>query len=84
MSKIGINLNSANSVEDLLDRVPGNGVVEPFEPQRDAFIDEQTRLTDADRANILYGKLGLEDIEKIVGYKFREKSFLLQAFTHAR
>ena len=27
-------------------------------------------------------RLGADEIEKIVGYKFKEKSFLLEAFTH--
>merc|ERR1711894_153580 len=30
-----------------------------------------------------YQKLGVSEIENIIDYKFREKSFLLQAFTHA-
>ena len=84
MSRVGINLSSSNTVEDLLARKRDDGVVQQFEAQSDAFIDDHTRLTDADRANELYAKLGVEEIENIVGYTFKDKSFLLQAFTHAR
>ena len=58
--------------------------MELFSPQDDAFHDDQVRLTERERASLFYGRLGVEDIERIVGYTFREKSFLLQAFTHAR
>ena len=27
-------------------------------------------------------RLGADEIEKILGYKFKEKTFLLEAFTH--
>jgi len=87
MSKIGLNLSSDNTVDDLLNRVPSGGEVKLFSPQKDAFYDARTRdlaLEDeSDRASVLYQKLGVSDIEKILGYTFNEKSFLLQAFTHA-
>ena len=88
MSKIGLNLSSDNPVDDLLNRVPDDREVKLFSPQKDAFYDERTRdlaLEDgAERANVLYQRLGVSDIEKILDYEFNEKSFLLQAFTHAR
>ena len=84
MSRIGLNMSASNSVESLLGREVGDGEVELFSPQDDAFHDDQVRLTEGERASLFYGRLGVEDIERIVGYTFREKSFLLQAFTHAR
>merc|ERR1719187_2215978 len=76
MSKIGINLSSDNSVKDVLARVKTDHDVQGFCPQRNNLVGGQG-------ARMLYEKLGVESIEQIIGYKFREKSFLLQAFTHA-
>ena len=83
MSKIGLNMSASNTVEALLNRERGDGTVEFFEPSQDAFCDEHTRLSDGDRARTLYDKLGVQEIENKIGYTFKEKSFLLQAFTHA-
>ena len=86
MSKIGLNMSSTNSVENLLNRTRGYGTIELFTPQKDAFIDEHTRLSshDMERAQELHDRLGVTSIENIIGFTFKEKSFLLQAFTHAR
>lgn len=78
MSKIGINLSSDSSVEDVLARVRMDRDVFP------EFCPQKTNLVEGDGARMLYERLGVEDIEQIIGYKFKEKSFLLQAFTHAR
>ena len=83
MSKIGLNMSASNTVEALLKRDAGDGKIEFFKPSQDAFCDEHTRLSDGDRARTLYDKLGVEEIERRIGYRFTEKSFLLQAFTHA-
>ena len=85
MAKIGINLSSDNTVDDVLARVRVADVeFKSFPPQPHAFIDEQAKVIYKDQASQLYARLGVEDIEKIIGYKFTEPSFLLQAFTHAR
>ena len=78
MSKIGINLSSDNSVKDVLARVKTDHDV--FQ----GFCPQSNNLVGGHGARMLYEKLGVEDIEQIIGYKFKEKSFLLQAFTHAR
>ena len=51
------------------------------DPQRDAFCSEQARK-EVTKLKTLLLKLGVDQIEKITGYTFKEKSFLLQAFTH--
>ena len=85
MAKIGINLSSDNTVDDVLARVRVTDVeFKSFPPQTHAFIDEQAKVIYKEQASSLYAKLGVEEIEKIIGYKFAEPSFLLQAFTHAR
>ena len=85
MSKIGINLSSDSTVADVLAKVPVKDVeFKKFPRQPHAFIDGQAMFNYRDQAVSLYERLGLEEIEKIIGYKFREPSFLLQAFTHAR
>ena len=85
MAKIGINLSSDNSVDDVLARLKvRDGEFKTFRPQSHAFIDEQAKVNYKDQASSLYARLGVEEIERIIGYKFTEPSFLLQAFTHAR
>ena len=86
MAKIGINLSSDSRVDDVLARVRSVKEVEfkTFPRQSHAFIDEQAKVIYRDQAASLYARLGVEEIEKILGYKFTEPSFLLQAFTHAR
>ena len=51
------------------------------DPQRDAFCSDEAR-SDNVKYDSLLSRLGTEQIEKITGYTFKEKSFLLQAFTH--
>ena len=85
MSKIGINLSSDNCLNDVLDRVRVDHVnFQRFTPQTHAFCNEQAKMIYSEQATMLYEKLGVRQIEEIIGYTFREPSFLLQAFTHAR
>ena len=37
----------------------------------------------AGKMSILAGRLNMKTIEEILGYSFKERSFLLQAFTHS-
>ena len=84
MATVGINLSADNSTAKLLHRVAGlTREFQNVEPQLDAFIDYQVRLYEQDKASSLYQKLDVQKIESLIGYTFREKSFLLQAFTHA-
>ena len=85
MAKIGINLSSDSTVDDVLARVRVNDVkFRTFPQQSHAFIDVQANMIVKDQTELLYARLGVPEIEKIIGYKFKEPSFLLQAFTHAR
>ena len=83
ISKIGLGMSSCNTVEDLLARKVSDGRVETFDPPLHGFSEEDVGETERQRAEMLYQKLGVSEIENIIGYNFREKSFLLQAFTHA-
>jgi len=53
-----------------------------FQPQEDAFRDDFSR-NQTDKAAMLYGTMGAERVEELLGYRFRNRSFLLQALTHA-
>ena len=81
MSKIGINLSADSSVTDVLARLRVAGDdFKTFPPQQCQCSDE----AEGYQAEMLYEKLGRQDIERILGYEFRQPSLLLQAFTHAR
>ena len=81
MARIGINLSSSSEVEDVKARKQSKEKLILQSPQQDAFCSDQARRED-DKFLQLLGKLGVKQIEKITGYTFKEKSFLLQAFTH--
>ena len=83
MASIGINLDSKSDISDVFKRVreQNNNHYTHFLPQKDAFVNEAARLETV-RFKKLIKKLGVEEIEKTVGYTFKEKSFLLEAFTH--
>jgi len=81
MARIGINLSSTSKVEEVIERRQSREKVIMQAPQKDAFCSDQAR-DDQAKLQILLSKLGADQIEKITGYTFREKSFLLQAFTH--
>lgn len=83
MARIGINLDSRSSLSQVYKRTPANDnqVFTHFEPQQHAFVSSAAK-GEVDLFHWLLEKLGVDDIEEIVGYTFKEKSFLLEAFTH--
>jgi hypothetical protein len=84
MANLGINLSAGASLAALLRGDSSPGPVLPFPPQPDAFRDDYAReQAGGGRATTLYAKLAAEVVEEKLGYTFRERSFLLQALTHA-
>ena len=81
MARIGINLSSTSRVEEVIERKQSREKVIMQTPQKDAFCSDQVRNEIA-KLQTLMSKLGADQIEKITEYTFKEKSFLLQAFTH--
>ena len=81
MSRIGINLSSSSSLQEVMERQKSDQKVIMHSPQRDAFCNEQAR-SEKGKLSTLLSKLGANEIEKIIGSTFKEKLFLLQAFTH--
>ena len=81
MSRIGINLSSSSSLQEVMERQKSDQKVILHSPQRDGFCNEEAR-SERGKLMTLQSKLGANEIEKIIGYTFKEKSFLLQAFTH--
>ena len=82
MARVGINLDSKADLSGLYkrDRELDN-TFEHFRPQSDAFVNNAARMDTVTYQRMLK-KLGVEEIEEILGYSFQEKSFLLEAFTH--
>lgn len=83
MARLGINFDTSMEVTDVYKRVRNllDRKMEHFKPQTDAFVNDTARNETA-RYHKLLERLGVGDIERIVGYTFKEKSFLLSAFTH--
>ena len=83
MARVGINLDANAELSGLYKRLRelNNNNFEHFKPQTDAFVNRAMK-TDTARYQLLLNKLGVEEIEEILDYSFREKSFLLEAFTH--
>ena len=81
MATIGINLSTSSEVKQALKRVRSEETFTNFPPKKDVFVHDQARR-ESQKFSTLLNKLGVEEIEKIIGYTFREKSFLLEAFTH--
>nr|XP_040578741.1 endoribonuclease Dicer-like [Lepeophtheirus salmonis] len=54
-----------------------------FVPPTNAIQDFGKKVVNHDILNRLLLKLQYKTIEKIIGYEFKEKTFLLQAFTHS-
>ena len=69
MARIGINLSSTRRVEEVIERKQSREKVIMQTPQKDAFCSDQVRNEKA-------------KFQKITRYTFKEKPFLLQAFTH--
>ena len=81
MASIGINLSSSNDVKGVMKRSRSEEPFTHFTPKKDAFVNDGAREA-AHRFNTMLNKLGVTEIEEILGYTFKEKSFLLEAFTH--
>jgi len=83
MARMGIDLTPTNTLTELLERKKrSDAVAAEFTPRQDGFINDSAR-GDTGRAGELYDRLGVEEIERKIGYRFKEKSFVLQAFTHS-
>jgi len=81
LARIGINLSKNSSVRGIEERKRSEEKVVMHEPQKDAFCNDGAR-NETKKFTDLLSKLGVHQIEEIIGYQFKEKSFLLQAFTH--
>ena len=83
MARIGINLDRETKINDVIKRVPDEDKKDfkHFQPQEHAFVNEGARRESV-RFKRMIDKLGVAEIERIIGYSFKEKSFLLEAFTH--
>ena len=81
MASIGINLSSSSEVKQVLKRVRSEETFKHFPPKKDVFVHDQARR-ERQKFSTMLNKLGVEEIENIIGYTFTEKSFLLEAFTH--
>jgi len=83
MARIGINLDCNADLNEVFKRRRdiNNNKIRHFTPQRDAFVNEAAR-SNKEYLKRMLKKLGANEIEKIIGYEFKEKSFLLEAFTH--
>jgi hypothetical protein len=93
MQWLGLDLSPDNSVEDLL---RGRSAATDLGPSSvDWFLNTDSWTQDAiacqimdqytvdDKMKILLKKLDTNAIEQILGYKFRQKSFIIQAMTHS-
>ena len=83
MAGIGLDLGADSGVEVVLGRRQRRRP-EPLAshiPLRDAFVNENVGA-EKEKFKSELAKLGVEEIEEIIDYKFKEKSFLLEAFTH--
>ena len=81
MSRVGLDLSSKTSTKSLFNRKVNLGEVHPFSPQTTALCVSKTPLVE-DRLDQLLAKLDISVIEEVVGYTWKDKSFILQAFTH--
>lgn len=78
---MGLDLTPGNSKENLFASKQNIvKVVKEFEPEPDAFTNDNNNNH---MLRVMYERLGMREIEKKIGYTFKEKSFLLQAFTHS-
>ena len=81
MSRVGLDLSGETSIKSLFDRNVNLIDVVPFTPQTSALCVQKTPLV-GNRLDELLAKIDIAVIEDIVGYTWKEKSFILQAFTH--
>ena len=85
LSRLGMALGRDSSIEEALQGRSKYWVrkVQPFPPQKSALEEGWTRqeLQELGLDDALK-RVGLRRVESVIGYKFKEPSFLLQAFTH--
>jgi len=84
MAKIGVNLSASSSIPNLFERIPSKS--EDFvhlKPQKHAIHGMSSKLYEAKSLEDIFRKLNLSKVESIIGYRFKQKSFLLQALTHS-
>jgi len=83
MAGLGINLSAETSLKDVLEGQPSVASHhEDFPPQGNAFRSCFAQDL-SKRSQRLYGVMMAETVEEILGYSFKERSFLVQALTHA-
>lgn len=98
MASLGLDLSPSSCLSSLLTGEEREGPVEAFPPQLDAFRDSHARcdgerwaattkepsyIARLSRAKTLYSTIRSEEVEQLLGHTFQEKSFLVQALTHA-
>ena len=78
-----MNLSSASSLEDLRNMRVSKASVASL-PSRQSALEPGWSREELEELGLgdLMARLNHKRIEQVVGYTFREKSFLLQAFTH--
>ena len=82
MARLGINLSSEASPSSLFQRERSVEPVAGFVAQGSALCVPSSPAVEERLASLLT-RLDVATVEAVVGYTWREKSFLLQAFTHA-
>ena len=86
LSRLGMALGRDSSIEEALQGRSKYWLrkVQPFVPQKSALEEGWSRqeLQELGLDDALK-RVGLRRLESVVGYKFKEPSFLLQAFTHS-
>jgi hypothetical protein len=92
MHWLGLDLSPDNSIEDLL---RGRSAAATGPSSVDWFLNTLSWPKDAiacqitdqysvdDKMKSLLKKLDTDAVEQILGYKFRQKSFIIQAMTHS-
>ena len=86
LSRLGMSLGRDSSLEEALQGRSKYWLrkVQPFPPQKSALEEGWTKqeLQELGLDDALK-RVGLSRLESVIGYKFKEPSFLLQAFTHS-
>ena len=93
MSWLGLDLAPDTPIKDLLQSIKEKSNNKPVAKSFDWFLKSESFPVDAvacqktyqleDKLHTMMNRLDIESIEKTLGYKFEEKTFVIQAFTHA-
>jgi dsRNA-specific ribonuclease len=83
LARLGLPLGAAASLQEVREARPSKGAGPAAACQASA-VEEGWSPAELQELGLgdLLARLGWPRIEKILGYEFRERSFLLQAFTH--